>query len=73
VLALPGDEGGEDELADVLVYAIPGLALLAAAGGLGFALVRWRRARRTGSAAQAAGPEAASSSRLDADLGRYDL
>jgi len=73
VLALPGDEGGEDELADVLVYAIPALALLAAAGGLGFALMRWRRARRTGSAAQAAGPEAASNSRLDADLGRYDL
>ena len=60
-------------MADVLVYVIPALALLAAAGGLGFALVRWRHARRTGSAARTAGPEAASNSRLDADLGRYDL
>ena len=30
VLALPGDEGGDDGIEDVLVYVIPGLALGAA-------------------------------------------
>ena len=73
VLALPGDEGGEDELADVLVYAIPALALLAAAGGLAFALVHWRRRREATPGSDAQAPGAASNSRLDADLGRYDL
>ncbi len=28
VLALPGDEGGDDDLGDVLVYVIPALAVL---------------------------------------------
>ncbi|HZN87658.1 MAG TPA: cytochrome c-type biogenesis protein CcmH [Thermoleophilaceae bacterium] len=73
VLALPGDEGGEDELADVLVYLIPALALLAAAGGIAFALARWRRGRENEGEEQQGVPEAASNSRLDADLGRYDL
>ena len=41
VLALPGDEG-DDDLGDVLVYVIPALGLLLAAGGIAFAVVRWR-------------------------------
>jgi cytochrome c-type biogenesis protein CcmH len=73
VLALPGDESGDDELSDVLVYAIPALAILLALGGIGFAVLRWRGGRgqrpRRGEAA-AAGSDTA---RLDADLERYDL
>jgi cytochrome c-type biogenesis protein CcmH len=71
VLALPGDESGDDELSDVLVYAIPALAILLALGGIGFAVLRWRgggRPRR-GDAAVAGSDTA----RLDADLERYDL
>ena len=48
VLALPGDESGEDDLGDVLVYAIPALAILIALGGIGFAVARWRGAGREG-------------------------
>jgi cytochrome c-type biogenesis protein CcmH len=72
VLALPGDESGEDELSDVLVYAIPALAILLALAGIGFAVVRWRgEAKRPRSGAPAAaGSDAA---RLDADIERYDL
>jgi cytochrome c-type biogenesis protein CcmH len=72
VLALPGDESGEDELSDVLVYAIPAIAILLALGGIGFAVVRWRggsRRARPGTPA----PAGSDASRLDADLERYDL
>jgi cytochrome c-type biogenesis protein CcmH len=72
VLALPGDESGEDELSDVLVYAIPALAILLAFVGIGFAVVRWRggdRKRRPGAPA----PAGSDRSRLDADIERYDL
>jgi cytochrome c-type biogenesis protein CcmH len=72
VLALPGDESGEDDLGDVLVYAIPAMAILLALGGIGFAVLRWRGGgpgRRRGDPASAA-PDSA---RLDADLERYDL
>ena len=73
VLALPGDASGESDLGDVLVYLIPALALLAAAAGIAFATVRWRR-RSGGAPPQATGePAAAGSARLDADLDRYDL
>ena len=73
VLALPGDDSGEDDLGDVLVYAIPALAILLALAGIGFAVLRWRgggggRPRR-GDAAVAGSDTA----RLDADLERYDL
>jgi cytochrome c-type biogenesis protein CcmH len=68
VLALPGDEG-DDDLGDVLVYVVPALALVLAAGGIAFAVVRWRRGDRRGGAALA-GPE---STRLDDDMERYDL
>lgn len=75
VLGLPGDEGDTD-LGDVLVYVIPALALLLGAGGIAFAVVRWRR--RGGSKGPLApGSDrpatAASSAQLDADLERYDL
>jgi cytochrome c-type biogenesis protein CcmH len=72
VLALPGDESGEDELSDVLVYAIPALAILLALAGIGFAVLRWRGGGgRPGPGAPA--PAGSDTSRLDADLERYDL
>ena len=72
VLALPGDEG-DDDFGDVLVYVVPGLGILLAAGGIAFAVLRWRRrgggpGRRRGGAL--AGADGA---RLDADMERYDL
>jgi cytochrome c-type biogenesis protein CcmH len=71
VLALPGDESGEDDLGDVLVYAIPALGILLALGGIGFAVGRWRRGGRIRRGDPAvAGSDSA---RLDADLDRYDL
>ena len=68
VLALPGDEG-DDDLGDVLVYVIPALAILLAAAGIAFAVIRWRRPERT------AGPSLAGAdgARLDDDMERYDL
>jgi cytochrome c-type biogenesis protein CcmH len=79
VLALPGDESGEDDLGDVLVYAIPALAILIALGGIGFAVVRWRGAAGgagpgTGRARPGdAAPAGSDTTRLDADIERYDL
>jgi cytochrome c-type biogenesis protein CcmH len=70
VLALPGDEG-DDDLGDVLVYVIPALAIVLAAGGIAFAVVRWRGAgARRGQPSPTAG---ADSSRVDTDMERYDL
>jgi cytochrome c-type biogenesis protein CcmH len=72
VLALPGDESGEDDLGDVLVYAIPAAAILLALGGIGIAVFRWRGgAKRPRPGAPA--PAGSDTSRLDADLERYDL
>jgi cytochrome c-type biogenesis protein CcmH len=71
VLALPGDEG-DDDLGDVLVYLIPALALALAAGGIAFAVVRWRGARRPAPGGAAPGA-AADAARVDADMERYDL
>jgi cytochrome c-type biogenesis protein CcmH len=70
VLALPGDESGEDDLGDVLVYAIPALAILLGLAGIGFAVLRWRSRRSRGGQPSVAGPDDA---RLDADLERYEL
>ena len=67
VLALPGDEG-DDDLGDVLVYVIPALGILLAAGGIAVGASRWRRRRKPA----AAGPPV-TSKRLDADMDRYDL
>ena len=66
VLALPGDEG-DDGIEDVLVYVIPALALVAAAGGIALALSRWRRRD------PAAPSAAADGRRVDEDMERYDL
>ena len=67
VLALPGDQGGDD-LGDVLVYVVPALAILLAAAGIAVGASRWRR--RRGPSASAA---PVTSKRLDSDLERYDL
>ena len=67
VLALPGDQGGDD-LGDVLVYVIPALGILLAAAGIAFAVVRWRRPQEPRRAV--AGADGA---RLDEDMDRYDL
>jgi cytochrome c-type biogenesis protein CcmH len=74
VLALPGDAGGDDGFEDVLVYVVPGLGILLAAGGIAFAAVRWR-GRRPGPAGAAAGaaPTGPDPARLDDDMERYDL
>ena len=72
VLALPGDESGEDDLGDVLVYVIPAAAILLALGGIGVAVFRWRGGPK-GPRPGAPAPAGSDTSRLDADLDRYDL
>jgi cytochrome c-type biogenesis protein CcmH len=69
VLALPGDEG-DDDLGDVLVYLIPALAFVLAAGGIAFAVLRWRGARP--GAPESPAP-AGDGARVDADMERYEL
>jgi cytochrome c-type biogenesis protein CcmH/NrfF len=71
VLALPGDEG-DTGFGDVLVYVVPGLGILLAAGGIIFAVLRWRRRGRgpDGGRGALAG---ADGNRLDDDMERYDL
>jgi len=71
VLALPGDQG-DDSLGDVLVYVVPALGILLAAGGIAFAVVRWRR-RDGGPGGRGAALAGADGSRLDDDMDRYDL
>jgi cytochrome c-type biogenesis protein CcmH/NrfF len=80
VLALPGD-GDDDGIEDVLVYAVPALALLAAGAGVAVAVSRWRRsgsrreksAATDGTAPPGPAPTGAAAARLDRDLDRYDL
>ena len=67
VLALPGDQG-DDDLGDVLVYVIPALGILLAAGGIALAVIRWRKP--DASRRSVAGADGA---RLDDDMDRYDL
>ena len=75
VLALPGDESGEDDLGDVLVYADPGARDPARARRHRVRrapMARWperAHGRRTG----APPPPAPTRARLDADIERYDL
>jgi cytochrome c-type biogenesis protein CcmH len=69
VLALPGDAGDDNGLEDTLVYVIPAVGLILAAGGIAFALRRW--GGRTGPD-KAADPTP-DSSRVDVDMERYDL
>ena len=71
VLALPGDQG-DDDLGDVLVYVVPALGILLAAGGIAFAVVRWRR-RDGGPGGRGTALAGADGSRLDDDMDRYDL
>ncbi|HEV3377597.1 MAG TPA: cytochrome c-type biogenesis protein CcmH [Thermoleophilaceae bacterium] len=73
VLALPGDESGDDDLGDVLVYAIPALAILLALGGIGFAVVKWRGGGGNRSRRGKPAVAGSDSARLEADLERYDL
>jgi cytochrome c-type biogenesis protein CcmH len=68
VLALPGDEGGDDGIEDVLVYVIPALALVAAGAGIALALSRWRGRQEPG-----VRRPAADEGRVDRDMERYDL
>ena len=71
VLATPGDDGF-----DLAAYVLPGLALLAGAGGIALATVRWRRARAALRPLSPRTPDrggSADSERLAADLERYDL
>ena len=72
VLALPGDQG-DDDLGDVLVYVVPALGILLAAGGIGFAVVRWRRRGRGAEERRGAALAGADGSRLEDDMERYDL
>jgi cytochrome c-type biogenesis protein CcmH len=70
VLALPGDEGGDD-LGDLLVYVIPALGIVLGLGGIAFSVMRWRR--RTARGGRSALGPGADSERLDADMERYEL
>jgi hypothetical protein len=72
VLALPGDQGGRD-LGDVLIYVIPALGILLGAGGIAFAVVRWRRGTRAGDQRRGSALAGADGTRLDDDMERYDL
>jgi cytochrome c-type biogenesis protein CcmH/NrfF len=71
VLAMPGDAGSDNDLGDVLVYAIPAAGLVLAGAGIAFALARWRRRNPEKRAQAATAP--ADSTRVDHDMERYDL
>jgi cytochrome c-type biogenesis protein CcmH/NrfF len=73
VLALPGDHAGNNDLGDVLVYVVPAVGILLAAGGIAFAVVRWRRRGDGPGGRRGAGLAGADGSRLDDDMERYDL
>lgn len=73
VLSLPDDEGF-----DLAAYLVPGLALVAGLGVVGFAAWRWRRRRPTasnegGTDAARRAPASKDTERLESDLERYDL
>ena len=69
VLALPRGSGF-----DLSAYLVPVIAFLIAAVALALGVLRWRRAgAHSGDDLPPAGPSAADSERLEADLARYDL
>jgi cytochrome c-type biogenesis protein CcmH len=70
VLALPGDAGDDNGLGDKLVYIVPGVGLLLAAGAIALTANRWRRRRRRRAPSPAT---AGDSARVDLDMERYDL
>jgi cytochrome c-type biogenesis protein CcmH len=72
VLALPGDQG-DDDFGDVLVYVVPALGILLAAGGIAFAVVRWRRRGDGPGDGRGRALAGAEGSRLEDDMERYDL
>ena len=72
VLALPGDQG-DDSLGDVLVYVVPALGILLAAGGIAFAVVRWRRRDGGPGGRRGTALAGAEGSRLEDDMERYEL
>jgi hypothetical protein len=72
VLALPGDQG-DDSLGDVLVYVVPALGILLAAGGIAFAVVRWRRRGGGPGGRRGRALAGADGSRLEDDMERYEL
>jgi cytochrome c-type biogenesis protein CcmH len=72
VLALPGDQG-DDDFGDVLVYVVPALGILLAAGGIAFAVVRWRRRGDGPGGGRGRTLAGAEGSRLEDDMERYDL
>ena len=65
VLAVPDDEGF-----GLAAWVVPPLALLLAAGGIAFFLVRNRR--RSGSDPEAPEPDAAASARIDREIAESD-
>jgi cytochrome c-type biogenesis protein CcmH/NrfF len=71
VLSLPGDQE-DDDLGDTLVYVVPAVGGLLAAGALAMAALRWRRRGERGAASVGA-PAPAADARLDGDLERYEL
>lgn len=69
VLSLPEDEGF-----DLAAYLVPILAFLAAAAGIGVALVRWRGSRPASVTSEpAAPPDPDDTARLDDDMRRSGL
>jgi len=71
VLAMPGDAGDDGGIEDKLVYIIPGIALLLAAGAIALTATRWRASKKRQPTAKPAA--AGDSSRVDLDMERYDL
>jgi cytochrome c-type biogenesis protein CcmH len=72
VLALPGDSD-DDDLGDVLVYVVPAVGMALAAGGIAFAVVRWRRGGAPGRGDRGGRGGLDGGRRLEADMDRYDL
>jgi cytochrome c-type biogenesis protein CcmH len=68
VLALPGDAGDDNGISDKLVYIVPAVGLLLAAGAIALSAGRWRHRRRPEATATAG-----DTARVDLDMERYDL
>jgi cytochrome c-type biogenesis protein CcmH len=70
VLALPGDSD-DDDLGDVLVYVVPAVGIVLAAGGIALAMTRWRRGGKPRT--KPAADDGDGDRRLQADMERYEL
>ena len=76
VVAEYGPEGLADPEAEgfsLAAYLVPVLVILGGGGAVALAALRWRRGRAVGRARSGPGPPAGDASRLEEDLGRYDL